>query len=105
MRRTPRQKYYGRSSVAAALRDAVSTLNNAIDITSQPETILSDSLKKVLASVNRAIEAEKVYILGRKRLRSRLETQKKELEALLKEVMELPVSQVEKILAKRREEK
>ncbi len=103
MRKETRRKYYARSNVAASLRGALTELNRSIELASQPiETPLPASLRKVLEAVNQAIEAEKVYILGRKRIRAKLERQKREIETLLQEVIAVPVFPDEKLLASRK---
>lgn len=102
MRKTTRKRYYGRSNVAQSLRLALADLNDAIDAAGKPvETPLSASLRQVLVQLNHAIEAERVYVLNRKRIRGKLERHKRELEALLDEVMAVPVLPHEKILKKR----
>ena len=83
MRQTTRRKYYGRSSIAGALRTAASELAAAITEAEKPpaETPLSAQLRKVAKSLDNAIEAEKVYALQRKRIKAYLERERKHISA------------------------
>jgi hypothetical protein len=105
LRQTTRRKYYGRAVVAQALRSAGAELSNAIELSNkppEPESPLTDSLKKVAAAIARAIEAEKMYILGRKRIAEKLTKEKKAIDDLIQEVVGVPVLPSEKIIAKRK---
>ncbi len=102
MRQKARRQYYGRSTIAQTLRSAGAELARAIEISEKPPPDpLVESLNKVAALVDRAIEAERVYILGRKRLATKLGRQKKAIEDLLKEVQGVPITPDEKVTAKR----
>jgi hypothetical protein len=103
VRAKTRKQYYGRSAVAQALRSASTELNNAIQLSEKPpESPLAESLRKVAANIERAIEFEKLYILGRKRIATSLAKEQKAINKLLSEVMALPVLPAEKITAKRK---
>lgn len=107
MRQSTRRQYYGRSAVAQALRSASAELNNAIQLSGKPpaDSPLAESLKKVAANIARAIEAEKVYILGRKRIATKLAREKKMVDELIQEVAGVPVLPAEKVAAKRKRAK
>jgi len=106
MRQTTRRKYYGRSSIAQALRTAASELCAAIEEAERPptESPLAARLQKVAKCLDNALEAEKVYALQRKRVRSHLERERKHIQALIDEVTGVPVLPDEKVLAKRKKE-
>ena len=102
MRQQTRRKYYGRTAVAQALRTASAELARAVEISEKPAADpLLDSLKKVATSVARAVEAEKVYILGRKRIAGKLARQQRAIDDLIKEVQGIPVMPEEKTTARR----
>lgn len=105
MRQTTRRKYYGRSNIAAALRSAANEMAAAITEAEKPpaETPLSLSLKKVLKSIEQAIEYERVYQLGRRRIKTKLEREKRALEELIREVTGTPITTNEKLTVRRRE--
>ncbi|MDD5510797.1 MAG: hypothetical protein PHI12_08305 [Dehalococcoidales bacterium] len=107
MRKTTRRKYWGRSAIAGSLRTALNELNEAIAIASKPpaESPLATSIQKVLEDVSRALEAEKLYILGRKKISDRLVEEKRSLEELLQEVIDVPVLPDEKVVAKQERKK
>jgi len=103
LRQKTSRQYYARSNIAQALRGASEELAHAIELSEKPpESSLIDSLKKVSEQVNSAIEAERIYILGRKRLAAKLAREKKVLDQLLREVVAMPVLPDEKAVAKRR---
>ncbi len=103
MRKTTRRKWYARSAVTGSLSSALSELKNAIELAGKPpaETPLTASLGKVVKTLNQAIEYEKLYQLGRKRIQRSLEREAKALEQLLEEVRGVPVTQGEKAIAKK----
>ena len=103
MRQTTRKKMYGRINVVQSLRGAVWGLKEAIEICEKPqESPLTESLKKVAKQVDSAIEAEKTYIMNRKRIASKLLKQKHDLEQLIQEVSDVPVMPEEKLMAKQK---
>ncbi len=102
MRQKTRRQYYGRSVVAQNLRSASNELARAVELSEKPPPDpLVDSLKKVAELVDRAIEAERQYILGRKRIANKLARQRKAIEELLKEVQSVPVMPEEKATTRR----
>lgn len=107
MKKTTKRKYWGRSAVTGALRSAANELTQAIELASTPPPAspVADSLRKVLRSVNQAIEYERLYELGRRRIKQRLEREKKSLEELIKEVTGIPVTKDEKARSRRERKK
>ena len=106
MRQTTRRKYYGRSAIVQALRTAANELGTAITEAEKPpaETPLAAQLRKVARCLDNAIEAEKIYALQRKRVRTHLERERKHIQDLIDEVTGIPVLPDEKVLAKRKQE-
>lgn len=102
MRQSTRRRYYARSNVAASLRSAAAELQQTIQLAGQPpaETPLSQSLRKVLKSIEQAIEYERLYQLGRKRIKAKLEREKRNLELLIQEIAGVPVTRDEKLVAR-----
>lgn len=101
MRQTTRRKYYGRSAITQALRSAANELGVAI-IEAEKESPLAAQLQKVSKCLDNALGAEKIYALSRKRIRSHLEQERKHIQTLIAEVMDVPILPDEKVLAKRK---
>lgn len=104
MRKPTRRKFYARSAIASELRIAATELQKAIELAGKPpeESPLSLNLSEVVKVLNRAIENERIYQLGRKRIQAALVREKKAIEQLLAEVKGVPITQDEKLLAKRK---
>jgi len=104
MREKERRNYWGRSNVAAALRAASQELSRAIENAEKPpeSSPLAESLQKVKAKIESAIEWERIYISGHKKIANALAKEKKAIDALLQQVVEMPVTKTEKTLAKRK---
>lgn len=101
MRQTTRRKTYGRSALAQALRSAVESLKVAIDDNERdPETPLVVHTKEAIAAMGRALYAFDIYGLDRKRMRAALEKIIDQAQELLTQVIALPITQDEKVLAK-----
>lgn len=103
MRNTTRKKYYGRSAATGALSSAINSLQAAIEEAGkpQPHPPLYDALKSVAADIGRSADLFDVYNLKRKRLQKQLRGELVRLEKMLQEVQSVPVTQEEKLLAKR----
>ena len=106
MRQTTRRKYYGRSAIVQALRSAANELGTAITEAEKPpaETPLAAQLRKVAKCLDNAIEAEKIYMLHRKRVKAHLEREKRHILDLIDEVTGIPVLPDEKVLTKRKKQ-
>jgi len=102
VRQKTRRKYWARSAVASYLRGAADELEQAIQLAGQPqpETPLSAALQKVIKTLQMAIDNEKAYQLGRKRIKQALEREKRAVEHLLQEVKGVPVTKEEKLSKK-----
>lgn len=101
IRQTTRRKYYGRSQAAGALRDALQGLEEAINLSQKPlDDPLPTALRKAIRGLERALEACQVYNIDRKRLRASLAREKGHLQALVDQLVALPVLPQEKLLAR-----
>jgi replicative superfamily II helicase len=107
MKQPTRRKYYARSAIAQALRTAASELNNAIAEAEKPqvESPLAVQLRKVAKCLDNAIEAEKIYTLQRKRVKTHLERERKHIQDLIAEVTNIAILPGEKLIAKRKRKK
>jgi hypothetical protein len=102
VRQTTKRKYYARSNVAASVRCAVNEIGESVKLVADlpAQSPLSISLTKVVKHLQDAIEWDKTYGLGRKRIKSSLEAELKTLQELLQEVMSVPVTKDEKIISR-----
>lgn len=103
MRATTRKKYYGKSAAGGALQAAIADLKSAIAEAgkAQPHTPLYDALQGVAAALKRAADSFDIYNLKRKRLQKELKKELVRLESLLRDIQTMPVTQEEKLAAKR----
>lgn len=100
MKNTARRKYYARSAIASELRLAAQELQKAIELAGKPpeESPLTASLSEVVKVLNRAIENEKIYQLGRKQIQKALVKQRDSILQLLAEVKGLAITPGEKAI-------
>jgi len=104
LRKPTRRRYYARITLVGQFTSALGELQKSIELASQPpaESPLTISLGNVVKTLTRAIEYEKMYQLGRKRIQAALVREKKAIEQLLADVKGVPITQDEKLLAKRK---
>ena len=101
MRQTTKKKYHGRSAVGGILRTALTELKEAIDLADQPQVSpLASSLRKVIDSLEEAADfGGRVYTIPRS-VQSALSREIVNLTALLNKVVNIPVTQEEKLAAR-----
>jgi hypothetical protein len=85
--------------MAQSLRSAVQELNTLIPEL-EKESSLEILIAKVKTCLQRAIEAHDIYKVNRKRIRTAIEREIDNLNVLLQEVVGLPITPEEKVLAK-----
>jgi hypothetical protein len=101
MRRTTRQQYYGRSSVAGTLNTALGQLSVALREANKPqETNLSRAIEEVAKNLTQAAGWAETYHMKGQRIRKALLKEQENLRRLVAEVKALPVTADEKIAAK-----
>jgi hypothetical protein len=86
--------------MAQSLRAAVVALNAAIEqcgLDDPPEVL---AIRQAIKDMSRAVESYDVYGMQGKRLRAALEDEKQRISDLLNQVVGLPITQEEKVLAK-----
>ena len=107
MRQTTRRKLFGKSAAAGSLHSAISDLRAAIVEAgkSPPHTPLHDALTKVAADLKRSAEYFDICNLKKKTLQRRLKRELTNIEAILKELQSIAITQEQKLAAKVKREK
>lgn len=103
IRHSTQQKLWGRSAVVQCIRSIqghVAKANEAL--TRNDIEAVRDNLMHLSKNCHAAAENMDIYGLERKRIKAGLARLKKDADALLEATLAIPVTQVEKVAAKRK---